>query len=133
MPDMITIKRNNYTLLLGENPCEIFNYYSIKEMHGLNIYDCEKYKNTKDDAYIWGWANYVPKENNNYNQGDKRYVFINLQRCGNNSETFAGVFHEMLHHSFEMHDCNMDLEEEIITWAEKESHEVFSLVIDNIK
>jgi len=130
---MITIKRNNYTLLLGENPCEIFNYYSIKEMHGLNLYDCEKYQNTKDDSYIWGWANYVPKENNIYNQGDQRYVFINMQRCGNDLETFGGVFHELMHHSFEMHNYNMDLEEEIITWAEKESHEVFSLVIYNIK
>jgi hypothetical protein len=38
-----------------------------------------------------------------------------------------------LHHSFEIHNYNIELEEEIITWAEKETHEVFSLVIDNLK
>jgi hypothetical protein len=130
---MIAIKRNSYTLLLGENPCEIFYYYSVKEMHGLNCYDCEKYQNTKHDAYIWGLANYVPKENNIYNNGDDTFVFINLQRCSNDYETFGGVFHELLHHSFEIHNYNIELEEEIITWAEKETHEVFSLVIDNLK
>ena len=130
---MITIKRNNYTLLLSKNCCEIFYYYSVKEMHGLNCYDCEKYKNIKEDAYIWGWSNYIPKNDNNYNQGDERFVFINLLRCDKDFETFACVFHELMHHSFELHNYNMDLEENIISWAEKESHEVFSLVINNIK
>jgi hypothetical protein len=56
-------------------------------------------------------------------------VFINLQRCSNNYETFGGVFHELLHHSLEMHNYNMDLEEDIISWAENESHKVFQLII----
>jgi hypothetical protein len=59
-------------------------------------------------------------------------VFINLQRCADNYDTYGGVFHELMHHSLEMHNYNMDLEEEIISWAEQETKEVFKLVVQNI-
>lgn len=129
---MIEIKRYNYTLLLGKSPCEIFDYFGVKEMHGLNYNDCILYPNSATDAYIWGWANYVPKHDKSYKCGDDRYVFINLQRCGDNYETYGGVFHELMHHSLEMHNYNIHLEEEIISWAENETKQVFELVIKNI-
>ena len=129
---MIEIKRNTYTLLLSENPCDVFTYFNVEQMHGLNYKDCFLYPNTKDDAYIWGWANYVPKENQDYKFGDARFVFINLQRCADDYETYGGVFHELMHHSLEMHNYDMDLEEEIISWAEKETTEVFQLIVQNI-
>ena len=34
------------------------------------------------------------------------------------------VFHEMMHHSFWLHDYDVNKEEEIITWAEYESYKV---------
>jgi hypothetical protein len=126
---MVEIKRDNYTLLLGESPCEIFEHFGVEEMHGLNYNDCVLYPNNKDDAYIWGLANYVPQDNKGYKFGDKRFVFINLQRCADNYQTYGGVFHELMHHSLEKHNYNMDLEEEIISWAENESHEVFELIL----
>ena len=129
---MITINRDSYTLLLGSNPCEIFTYYNMEEFHGLNYSDCVIHPNTKDSAYIFGWANFVPKNDDNYQFSDLRYVFINLQRCGNNYETYGGVFHELMHHSLHLHQYNMDLEEEIISWAEEETKEVFKLVIENL-
>lgn len=129
---MTEITRENYTLLLGKSPCEIFWHYGVEEMHGLNYKDCIIYPNTKYDAYIWGWANYVPKNNKDYKFGDARFVFFNLQRCADDYETYGGVFHEMMHHSLEIHNYNMDLEEEIITWAEKETKKVFELILINI-
>ena len=36
---MVSIKRETYELLLSKNPCEIFDYFKVKEMHGLNITD----------------------------------------------------------------------------------------------
>lgn len=129
---MIEIKRESYTLLLGNNPCEIFWHYGVEEMHGLNFKECILHPNTKDSAYIWGWANFVPKNDKNYHFSEPRYVFINLQRCGDNYETYGGVFHELMHHSLHLHQYNMDLEEEIISWAEEETKEVFKLVISNI-
>ncbi len=39
------INRETYTLLLSSNPCDLFTYYNVEEMHGLNAIDCIAYKN----------------------------------------------------------------------------------------
>ena len=125
---MITIFRHGYVLLLSHNPCEVFTYFNIKEMHGLSLIECQVYNNTKEDAYIAGWSNFVPKEFGEYTNDNPRYVFINLSRCGTDIETFGLIMHELMHQSFHMHKD----EEDIITWAEKESYEVFKLVKENL-
>lgn len=125
---MITIFRNKYRLLLSYNPCDLFKYYNVHEMHGLNIKDCQKHKNTSDSSYICGLCNYEPREDTIYKEGDPMFVYINLSRCRTDVETFGNIMHELMHRSFELHSYNPDFEEEIITWAEKESHEVFKLV-----
>ena len=38
---MKTIIRDKYDLLLSYDPCDIFTYYNIDEMHGLNLKDCK--------------------------------------------------------------------------------------------
>ena len=128
---MNTIERATYTLLLSQNPCEVFKYFNVEEMHGLNYNDCKDHVNSKDDAYIAGLANFIPKESKEYNQNDERFVFINLLRCTDSISTFALIMHEMMHHSFFIHNYKMDLEEEIITWAEHESHEVYKIITQN--
>ena len=125
---MNKIDRDTYTLLLSENPCDLFTYFNVVEMHGLNYSDCKAHVNTKDDAYIWGLANYIPKKDGNYKCGDARFVFINLKRCNDILQTFGCIFHELMHHSFELHNYNLHLEEDIITWAENESHEVYKII-----
>jgi hypothetical protein len=115
---MIVIVRGAYILLLSYNPCDVFTYYEVEQMHGLSLTECMAYNNTSDDAYIAGWSNFVP------NETDKRFVFINLSRCGSDVETFGLIMHELMHQSFHMH---ID-EEEIITWAEEESYEVFKII-----
>jgi hypothetical protein len=129
MEVMIEINRDSYTLLLGKNPCEIFWHFGVQEMHGLKYKECMLYQNNSNDAYIWGLANYVPKDDIDYKFGDARFIFINLQRCGDNYQTFGAVFHELMHHSLQMYNYNLDFEEEIISWAENESHQVFELVL----
>jgi hypothetical protein len=93
-------------------------------MHGLNLADCENYNNTSQDAYIAGLCNYVPKSDKDYKDVDPKFVFINLNRCNSDIETFALIMHELLHQSFDLHTD----EEEIITWAETEAHKVFQIV-----
>ena len=66
-----------YTLILSYNPCDIFKYYNVTEMHGLNLADCEKHENTTQSAYIAGLCNFVPKVDNNYKNSDPKFVFIN--------------------------------------------------------
>ena len=54
---MIIYKFALYTLLLSYNPCDVFTYYNVTEMHGLNLKDCQAYNNTSQDAYFAGWSN----------------------------------------------------------------------------
>ena len=84
---MITILKATYVLLLSYNPCDIFTYYNVTEMHGLSIAECQNYNNSSKSAYIAGLSNFVPKESGEYNKNDKRFVFINLSRCGNDVKT----------------------------------------------
>jgi hypothetical protein len=126
---MITIFRGTYVLLLSYNPCDIFNYYNIEAMHGLSRVECEKYANTKDSSYIAGWSNFVPKLSDNYLANDDRFIFINLSRCTDPVKTMGLIMHEMMHHSLWMHGYLVEnREEDIITWAEEESYDVYKLV-----
>ena len=117
---MKIVLRSNYDLLFSYNPCEIFTHYNVDEMHGLNLHNCVNHNNTKESAYIAGWCNIIPKS-------ERHYVFINLSRCNNDIETFGLIMHELMHLSFDMHTD----EEELITWAENESYQVFQLIKKN--
>lgn len=119
---MKVIIRENYDLLLSFDCCEIFKHYNISEMHGLNLNDCIAHNNTKKNAYIAGWCNIIPNSNRNF-------VFINLNRCNNIIETFGLIMHELMHLSFDLHTD----EEELITWAENESYEVFEIIKKTLK
>ena len=114
---MKKIKRNKYDLLLSYNPCDIFTYYNVNEMHGLNLKDCSNYNNTTKDAYIAGWCNYIPNSN-------RHFIFINLSRCVNDIKMFGVLMHELMHLSFYLH---LD-KEKLITWAENESYKLFNLI-----
>ena len=125
---MITIFRGAYLLMLSYNPCDVFTYFNVESTHGLNIVDCNAHPNTRDSAYIAGWSNFIPKESGEYMDEDPRFVFINLSRCTDSVSTFGLIMHELMHQSFALHEYNVDKEEEIITWAEKEAYEVFKIV-----
>jgi hypothetical protein len=127
---MDKIERRTYTLLLSRNPADLFTYFNVDEMHGLNAIDCAAHKNTTKDSYIAGLSNFVPKESGKYDENDQRFVFINLSRCTDSLSTFGLIIHEMMHHSFFIHNYDMDLEEEIITWAENESYEVYKIITE---
>jgi hypothetical protein len=128
---MITIIKEGYTLLLSRNPCDLFTYYNVEEMHGLNAIDCAAHKNTTEDAYMAGLSNFVPKESGEYTDDDPRFVFINLSRCTDSLSTFGLIMHELMHQSFALHKYDVNKEEEIITWAEEESYELFKLIKTN--
>ena len=118
---MVTFKFALYTLILSYNPCDIFTYYNVTEMHGLNLVDCDNYNNTTQDAYIAGLCNIIPNS-------DEYFVFINLSRCNSDVKTFGLIMHEFTHLSFDIHNDDISKEEEIITWAEEESYKVFEIV-----
>ena len=125
---MKEIKRSNYTLLLSKNPCEIFIHFVVEEMHGLNFKDCVMHTNNTKQAYIAGFSNYVPKKDGKYKHGDPFFVFLNLTRCTSPLETMLNINHEMIHRAFELYDWDINKEEEIVSWAEKETREVYKIL-----
>ena len=123
---------------MSHNPCEIFTYYGEREMHGLKYDECVIHKNNKQQAYIAGFSNYVPShmflsQNSEYEHGDDFFVFLNLSRCNNTVETVILIFHELMHRAFELYDWDVDKEEDMISWAEEETAEVFKIVKENLK
>ena len=126
---MVTIIRGSYILLLSYNPCDIFTHFGVTEMHGLNITDCSLHINNENQSYIAGWSNFIPKESGEYTNSDPRFVFINLNRCNNEVWTICNIFHELMHHSLCLHDYDVEnKEEEIISWADNETIEVYKIV-----
>ena len=123
---METIERKGYTILLGDGPCEIFEYYGVEELHGLSYAECKQYNNTEHNAYIAGLSNVSPKDGSNF-------LFINLQRCNNVLDTTLLVNHEMMHMALEIYKFDVHLrEEEIITWAENETRKVATYIIQSL-
>jgi hypothetical protein len=111
----------HFDLLISSNPCDIFRYYNVTELHGLTIKDCESYKNTETDAYIAGFCNLSPE--------GKPFLFINLSRCTDDVHTFALIFHEAMHLSGILFDGDWEnREEEMITFAEEEAHNIFKII-----
>lgn len=122
---MISYKRDGYELLLSYNPCEIFDYYKVDAMHGLNEVDCNAHENSTKSAYFAGWCNFIP------GTADK-YLFINLSRCTDDIHTFGLIMHELMHQAFDRFDEDVEMEEEMITWAEEEAYEVYTIVTNNL-
>jgi len=114
---MLRIEMEHYDLLLNTDPCSIFDYYNVEEMHGLNKKDCMLHLNNNKESYIAGWCNLIPGS-------DRYFIFINLSRCNTDVETFGHLIHELMHRSFDLHED----EETIITWAEMEAHRLYELI-----
>ena len=119
---MKTFQFDNYTLLLSDDPCDVFIHFKRSGMHGLNLKDCLAYNNTSDDAYIAGWTNIAP-------DNGKPFVFINLARCTDDIKTTGLDMHEMSHLFWLLNYDNLkEKEEEIITNAEEETYKIVKLI-----
>ena len=111
-----------YQLILSDKPCDIFTYFGVDDLHGLTLKDCKAYNNTKEDAYIAGLCNFIPDT-------DKMFIFLNTSRMNNCKEKMALIFHEAMHLSLEMHNHDVnEQEEQIISWAEAEANKIFYLI-----
>lgn len=117
---MLVIEYDKYWLILSDNPCYVFEYFNVEQMHGLNKRDCEIYDNTSEDAYMAGWCNYSPID-------DKLFLFINTSRCTDDVKTTGLVMHETTHLACRLYDLNSQ-EEEAITYAEQECYKIVSLI-----
>ena len=124
---MLTITRDHYDLLLSTYACDIFTYYGVDEMHGLNLKDCQAHPNTSEGSYICGWCNHIPHEGD-YQLSDRMFVYINLNRCNSHLDLICNLYHELMHWSINHYNEDLLFEEEMVTIAENETREVYELI-----
>ena len=120
-----------YILLVGKNATEIFDYYDVEEMHGLNRKDAqaEEVDKTKGNGvYIYGWTNYDPADKKlTAKAPHKPFLFLNLGTFAKYSPTekATAVMHETMHMSILLNNWKItDKEEEVITFAEDEANKI---------
>ena len=120
-----------YVLLVGKNATEIFDYYDVEEMHGLNRKDAqaeEVDKTVGNGVYIYGWTNYDPNDKKlTAKAPHKPFLFLNMNTFEKYSSTekATAVMHETMHMSILLNNWNIkDKEEEVISYAEEQANKI---------
>ena len=120
-----------YILLIGNDATEVFDYYKVEEMHGLNRKDAqaeEVDKTVGNGVYIYGLTNYDPADKKlTAKDPYKPFLFINLGTFKKYSltEKATGVMHETMHMSILLNNWDIkDKEEKVITFAEDEANKI---------
>jgi hypothetical protein len=122
-----------YVLIVGRDATDIFKYYNVKEMHGLNLKDAqaEEVDKTKGNGvYMYGLTNYDPADKKLTAKAPyKPFVFLNMGtfKKYSPSEQATAVMHETMHMSILLSNWNIkDKEEESIGKAEEEANKIIA-------
>ena len=128
---MKKVNMGKYILLIGDDATEIFDYYKVDEMHGLNRKDAQAQevdKTTGNGVYIYGLTNYDPADKKlTAKDPYKPFLFLNMGtfRKYNITEKATAIMHETVHMSILLNNWNIkDKEEEVITYAEDEANKI---------
>tara|TARA_R110000868_G_scaffold155394_2_gene381852 strand:- start:645 stop:1097 length:453 start_codon:yes stop_codon:yes gene_type:complete len=120
-----------YILVVGKDATDIFKFYDVKQMHGLNLKDAqaEEVDKTKGNGvYIYGLTNYNPLDKkltakNPY----KPFVFLNMGtfKRYNADEQKTAIMHETVHLAMLLYKWDANKKsEEITTMAEEEANKI---------
>ena len=122
-----------YVLVIGKDATDIFKYYNVKQMHGLNLKDAqaEEVDKTKGNGvYMYGLTNYDPADKKLTAKAPyKPFVFLNMGtfKRYSPSEQATAVMHETMHMSILLSNWNIkDKEEEAIGKAEEEANKIIA-------
>jgi hypothetical protein len=128
---MKKVDMGKYILLIGNDATEIFDYYKVDEMHGLNRADAQAEEvdmTVGNGVYIYGLTNYDPADKKLTAKSPyKPFLFLNLStfKRYNITEKATAVMHETMHMSILLNNWNIkDKEEEVITYAEDEANKI---------
>lgn len=113
---MRKIVKTDYDLYISKNSIDLFNYFDVDNIHGLQRSDCVRHKDTRDNCFIAGLCNSCLVDSDRY------FVFINLRKSYDPVQFCTLVMHEFTHLAFRLYDYNLDTEEKIITFAENETN-----------
>ena len=121
----------DYILVIGKDATDIFKFYNVEEMHGLNLKDAqaEEIDKTKGNGvYIYGLTNYDPSDKKlTAKSPDKPFIFLNMGTFKRYSadEQKTAIMHETMHLAILLNNWNIkDKEEEAITFAEDEANKI---------
>jgi len=129
---MKKVDMGKFVLLLGEPATEIFDYYGVKEMHGLNRKDAqaeEVDKTVGNGRYIIGWSNYDPRDKKLTAKAPyKPFIFMNTKHFKGDSTDITSVMHETVHMAILLNKYDMDKEEDFLTQAEEYANKIVKIL-----
>lgn len=122
-----------YILVVGKDATDIFKFYNVDKMHGLNIKDAiaeEIDKTVGNGVYIYGLTNYDPADKKlTAKDPYKPFVFLNtgtLKRLSPDRQKTA-IMHETIHLALLIYKWDAEKNsEEIAELAEMEANEIIS-------
>jgi hypothetical protein len=130
---MKKIDMGKFVLLIGDDATEIFDYYGVKEMHGLNRKDAqaeEVDKTTGNGVYIYGWTNYDPRDKKLTAKAPyKPFLFLNKKHFTGKFTDITLVNHEAMHIVILLNNWDIrDKEEETISEAEDITNRIVKML-----
>jgi hypothetical protein len=130
---MRKIDMGKFVLLIGDDATEIFDYYKVDKMHGLNREDAqaeEVDKSKGNGVYIYGWTNYDPRDKKLTAKAPyKPFLFLNKKHFKGDFTDVTLVNHEAMHMSILLHNWNItDKEEEAVSLAEEITNKIVPML-----
>ena len=120
-----------YILVVGKDATDIFKFYDVKQMHGLNLKDAqaEEVDKTKGNGvYIYGLTNYNPLDKKLTAKSPyKPFIFLNMGtfKRYKAEEQKTAIMHETMHMGILLNNWDIkDKEEEAIGFAEEEANKI---------
>ena len=120
---------DKYILLIGKDATDIFKYYKVKEMHGLNLKDAqaEEIDKTKGNGvYIYGLTNYDPADKKLIAKDPyKPFLFLNMGTFKRYTpdEQKTAIMHETTHMALLLYKWDAEKNsEEIVSMAEEDAN-----------
>ena len=124
-----------YLLIIGNNAADIFKYYNVEKMHGLNLNDDieeEINKTVGNGVYIYGLTNYNPEDKKLTAKAPfKPFLFLNMGtfKRYSPSEQATAIMHETMHMSILLNNWDIrDKEEDAIGFAEEEANKIIKKI-----
>ena len=132
---MKKIDMGKFVLLIGKDATEIFDYYGVDKMHGLNRKDAQEEEIDKtrgNGIYIYGWTNYDPRDKKLAAKAPyKPFLFLNKKHFKKNYTDITLVNHEAIHMAILLHNWDIkddDKEEDAISQAEEWTNKIVKLL-----
>lgn len=136
---MKKIDMGKFVLLIGKDATEIFDYYDVDQMHGLNRKDAQaeevdmstpKNGDQGNGVYIYGLTNYDPRDKKLKAKAPyKPFLFLNKKHFKGDFTDITLVNHEAMHVAILLNNWKIvDKEEDAITQAEEYTNKIVRLL-----